>query len=272
MPHRSIDLPHATERLSGWRHAWARTGRLVLLLDFDGTLAPIVDEPDDAAMPTATRAALDSLRRLPGVTMAIVSGRAMADARRRAALEGVAYAGNHGMEIDGPGIRRMHAEAVAARRPLAEVAERLRAELAAVDGVLVEDKELTLSVHYRRVAPARVEAVRAAVASAAAGVEGLRITEGKMVIEVRPSVDWHKGRAVDFLLTEFATPPGTPVIYLGDDTTDEDAFRALARRGDGAEGVIVADPLPAVTEASSYLRDTVEVGALLTTLAAMAPR
>ncbi|HEU0053988.1 MAG TPA: trehalose-phosphatase, partial [Longimicrobium sp.] len=108
-------LTHALDRVPGWADAWRKTGRLILLLDFDGTLAPIVDRPELAAMPERTRAALERLMVMDGVEVAIVSGRGMADARERAGIPGIAYAGNHGMEIHGPGIDRVHPQAAAAR-------------------------------------------------------------------------------------------------------------------------------------------------------------
>lgn len=268
----TAQLPHATERLPHWREAWAQSGRLVLLLDFDGTLAPIVPRPEDAALPARTSAALARLRTIESLEMAVVSGRGMADARERVGLPDIAYAGNHGMEIEGAGLKRIHEEAAAARPVLKAVAERLESEIGSIEGVLVEDKELTLSIHYRRVARPRVEEVRTAVIQAAGEHDGLRVTEGKELLEVRPAVDWHKGRAVEFLLGEISPPVGTPVLYLGDDRTDEDAFRAL-RNGAGirGEGVIVGDPPPADTAASAYVRSPEEIAALLEGIATAAP-
>lgn len=261
-------LPHALERVSGWVGAWERAGRLVLLLDFDGTLAPIVDRPELARLPERTRRVLEELLARPDVDAAVVSGRGMADARERAGLHGLPYAGNHGMEIEGPGVRRVHPEAAAARPALEAVRVRLAGELAEVDGAIVEDKGLTLSIHYRLVARARVQAVREAVHAAAGSAgDALRVTEGKEVLEVRPRVEWDKGRAVEFLLDHFAPAPGVPVLYIGDDTTDEDAFAALRRRGEG-EGIVIADPPPSTTAAASYLSDPAEVAALFSALLA----
>jgi trehalose 6-phosphate phosphatase len=260
-------LVHALERVPHWSAAWRRTGRLVLLLDFDGTLAPIVERPELAAMPQATRDALERLRARPGVEAAVVSGRGMADARERAGILGVAYAGNHGMEIEGPGIRRIHPEAQAARPDLELVLAHLARTLEPIAGAFVEDKGLTLSVHYRQTPPGDVPRVRDAVTAATDGrLSRLRVTEGKMVLEVRARVDWHKGRAVLFLLEQMRPPAGSPVLYLGDDRTDEDAFLALEQAGQG-EGVIVAEPVPTETAARSFLRSPAEVGELFAALA-----
>jgi trehalose 6-phosphate phosphatase len=260
-------MRHALERVPEWAEGWRRSGRLVLLLDFDGTLAPIVERPERAAIPPATRAALDRLRALPGVEAAVVSGRGLADARARAKLGEIAYAGNHGMEIEGPGVERLHPGAAAARPLLERAAARIEAGLAGIEGAFLEDKGLTLSVHFR-LAPEREEDVRRVVEEAAGGEPRLKVTRGKMVLEVRPRVEWDKGRAVLFLLEHLRPPAGAPVLYLGDDATDEDAFRALSGWRAEGEGVLVAEePPPAGSAARSFVRSPEEVGALFGALA-----
>ncbi|MBW3570537.1 MAG: trehalose-phosphatase [Gemmatimonadetes bacterium] len=259
-------MQHALERVPRWTEAWRASGRLVLLLDFDGTLAPIVDRPELAAMPDRTRRALDRLMGMDGVAVAVVSGRGMADVRDRAAIPGIAYAGNHGMEIEGAGLHRIHPEAEAARPQLQAVAATVEAALEEIDGAFLEDKGLTLSIHYR-LAPDHAEEVREIVLKAAGGRPELQVTEGKMVLEVRPRVEWHKGKAVLFLLDQMRPPPDAPVLYLGDDRTDEDAFRALYDWGPAAEGILIAEQPSANSAASSHLREPSEVGALFDALA-----
>jgi len=261
-------LPHALERVPAWGEAWRRTGRLVLLLDFDGTLAPIVDRPELAAMPEVTRRALERLRARPGEEVAVVSGRGQAHTRERAAIPGIAYAGNHGMEIHGPGIDRIHPEAAAARPVLERAAGALGDAIAAIPGAFVEDKELTLSVHFRLAPRDRVDELHAIVRRVVEPLEGVHLTEGKQVIEVRPNVDWNKGRAVLFLLDQMRPPPDAPILYFGDDRTDEDAFRALAGHFASAEGVLVADHPPAETAATSFVHTPAEVGEVFAALAA----
>ena len=259
-------MQHALERVSGWADAWRASGHLVLLLDFDGTLAPIVDRPEMAEMPERTRRALERLMAMDGVTVAVVSGRGLADVRARAAIPNIAYAGNHGMEIEGAGLHSIHPQAAAARPHLQEVAARIEADLEGIDGAFLEDKGLTLSIHYR-MAPDHAEEVREIVLEAAGGRPELTVTEGKMVLEVRPRVEWDKGRAVLFLLEQMRPPADAPILYLGDDRTDEDAFRALHGWSPAAEGVLVAHPPPAESAASSVLGDPAEVGALFEALA-----
>jgi len=265
-------LPHARTRLDAWTERWRRSGRMVLLLDFDGTLAPIVERPETARIPQETRDALERLSEAQGTAIAVVSGRSLLDARHRVGLPALAYAGNHGMEIYGAGIHRVHEGAAEARPSLDLAAARLTAELRDVPGAIVENKRLTLSVHYRMVERARVKEVRRRVLAAVQERADLRTAEGEEVLEVRPRVDWHKGRAVEFLLEVLQVGEDALVLYLGDDATDEDAFRALRGWGAGeAEGIVVADPPPPGTAAHCYLRDPDEVGDLIGELARRAP-
>jgi trehalose 6-phosphate phosphatase len=259
-------LPHALERVADWADAWSRTGRLVLLLDFDGTLAPIVERPELAAMPEATRDGLSRLMARPGVEVAVVSGRGLADVRERAAIPGIAYAGNHGMEIHGPGVDRIHPEAAAARPVLERAAAALGAALHGIPGAFVEDKVLTLSVHHRLTPRDRVAEVHALVRKVVEPLPGVHLTEGKEVLEVRPNVDWNKGKAVLFLLEQMRPPTGTPVLYFGDDRTDEDAFRALGGFSPSAEGVLVSDAPPAHTAATCFVHTSAEVGEVFVAL------
>lgn len=259
-------IPHAAELLDSWQDARRRARRLLVALDFDGTLAPIVDHPAGAALPPRARGVLERLARRPDTDVAVVSGRALEDVRGRVELDGIFYAGNHGMEIEGPGVQSTHREAAEARPAIARCAEEVRAALQEVPGVVVEDKGLTLSVHYRLARGDDVPRVAEAVRRACGEDPALRVTRGKMVLEVRPAVDWDKGSAIRLLLevVEAGAATPVPVVYFGDDATDEDAFRALRGRG---TGVLVADPLPESTAASAWLRSPDEVVDLLASLA-----
>jgi trehalose-phosphatase len=260
-------IPHALERVAEWREARSRAGRLLVAVDFDGTLAPIVPIPEAARLPTAARAALVRLALRPDTDLAIVSGRALEDLRPRVGIPDLYYAGNHGLEIEGPGIQEVHQEAALARPRISGCADELRSALALEQGVILEDKGLTLTVHYRQ-APDHAAAgrIRKLIRGACADRPGLRISEGKKVIEIRPAVEWDKGRATRFLLEslDVAAASLAPVIFIGDDRTDEDAFRALRDRGDG---VIVASMPPPDTAATAFLRSTAEVVTLLEELA-----
>ncbi|MDR7421219.1 MAG: bifunctional alpha,alpha-trehalose-phosphate synthase (UDP-forming)/trehalose-phosphatase [Armatimonadota bacterium] len=214
---------------------------LALLLDFDGTLARLVDDPARAEIPAAVRASLARIARADGTLVAVISGRALGDIRARVGLYGLVYAGNHGLEMSGPGWNWSHKGAVGAREALAAALTALRARLRRVPGVLIEDKGYSASVHYRRTPAPRVEEVRVAVMEEVARVAGARLAvrRGKQVLEIRPAVDWDKGAAARWLLVRTygdGWPERAAVVYVGDDRTDEDAFVAL---GDDAVTVRV---------------------------------
>lgn len=226
-----------------------QAGRLLLALDFDGTLAPIVPRPEDAAMLDSARPVLERLGRRDDTVIAVVSGRGLEDVRGRVGADSIFYAGNHGYEIEGPGLSHRLPEAERMRPELAAIAAVLRQALAPLDGAQVEDKGVTLSVHYRRLTePAAEQRVLDAVADATRGVDGLRLTHGKKVVEVRPALDWHKGRAIEFLLDALFPGRAPAVAFVGDDVTDEDGFRAVRRRGGMA--ILVSDDPERKTDAT----------------------
>jgi alpha,alpha-trehalase len=239
--------------------------RLVVLLDYDGTLSPIASRPEDAVLPPATREVLSGLAEC--WQTAIISGRSLAGLREVIGLQGVIYVGNHGLEIEGPpgsGIRRNLGEDFLP--DVAAAAAALQAALDEVDGVLVEDKQYSLSVHYRLVAPAQVGTVEAAVDAALDRHPRLQKRLGKKVFELRPRLDWDKGKAVRWLLQIIGHGrQGMLPLYIGDDVTDEDAFRELAHDG---VGVLVSEEARE-TAATHRLHDTDEVRRFLARLAAV---
>jgi len=208
--------------------AIAAAERVWLGADFDGTLAALARAPEAVRLDCAVRSLLERLVSSAGMSLGIISGRSLRDVRGRIALEGIAYAGNHGLEIDGCGLRRVDDEAVACRPRLARSIERMERLLAQIPGVLIERKGLSASVHVRGVPADRRNEVRRIVAEEAGREEGLIVRPGALVWEVRPACAWDKGKAAAWLLREQAGRDALP-IYIGDDATDEDAFRALRR-------------------------------------------
>lgn len=204
-----------------------RRNAALLCLDFDGTLSPIVPRPEDATLLPGTREALQRLLCIPGLTVAIVSGRALRDVQARVGIAGIIYAGNHGLEISGPTVHLLHPEAVAAEGLIAAVCRRIERAASGMPGVMVEPKGLTASIHYRN-APAGLHAGVHAIVQKEVDTHSdrLHLRDGNMVWEIRPNVSWHKGKAAKFILDRVA-PDAWP-IYVGDDTTDEDAFRELS--------------------------------------------
>ncbi len=253
--------------LAGFSGVAAALGaRPAVFLDYDGTLTPIMPRPDQARLDPAVRAAVAELAALCPV--AVVSGRDLDDVRAMVGLPGLVYAGSHGFDIAGPGLRhRVGEEWLPA---LAAAAAALTAALGGVDGVLVERKGFAIAVHTRQVAADAKPAVAAAVGRAAdagrAGTGGvpLRVTGGKEILEIRPPVPWDKGRAVLHLLDVWGLAGAVP-LFLGDDETDEDGFRAVA--GVAGVGIRVGGvPAGTVTAARWTLADPSEVGAFLTRL------
>lgn len=233
----------------------SRSAHFFLGLDFDGTLAPIVSNPDDARVPDETRAVLDDLASRSNFTIAIVSGRGLADLCSRAG-SGFILAGNHGLEIMDHGFNWCHPEALKCQPFLSEICERLRLETSAIAGALIEDKGLTASVHHRNVAPGDIPNLAEMVKSAVAPhVDRFLTRRGKKVTEILPRVAWHKGSAIHWILDRMpARAAGaTALCYIGDDATDEYAFRDLP----GAITVRVGATSP--TNARFLARDTRQV-------------
>jgi trehalose 6-phosphate phosphatase len=200
---------------------------LLLCLAYDGTLAPLVDEPAMAYLPPHVERVLRSLAEHERVSIAVLSGRERADLQAHVGLPGLIYAGNHGLEISGPGFLFVEPAAAACREQLQALAADLNNRLQAVAGVQVEDKGLTISVHYRQVEADEREEVRRLVHAALANTSHpFVLTLGEKVYEIRPRVYWDKGSAVLCIQSQFGRP-GTLTVYVGDDETDEDAFTAL---------------------------------------------
>ena len=196
--------------------------------DFDGTLSEIVEDPDSARLVDGAADALTSLS--AACPVAILSGRDLADVRERIGLRGLWYAGSHGFELTGPdGTHHQNPEAAASIPVLAGAAADLADQLGHIPGVLVEHKRFGVAVHYRNAARDRVGEVAAAVRTAGQRT-ALRVTTGREVIELRPNIDWDKGKTLRWVLDYIRDNEGAGAllpIYLGDDITDEDAFDAV---------------------------------------------
>ena len=225
-------MQHLFEHWNEFSAAVRAAPHLLILSDYDGTLTPIVGRPADAVLPAAAREKLFSLAHKPGVSAGIISGRALDDLRALVAIDGIYYAGNHGLEIAGPGLSLVSEAAAGAKTLIKDIAARLAAAPGKTAGVIIEDKGLSLSLHYRLVAESEVNAVKEAFRQLAAPLvkEGkIRVTTGKKVLEVRPPIDWDKGKAVEAITREIKALlrlDSVLTVYLGDDNTDEDADRS----------------------------------------------
>jgi trehalose-phosphatase len=232
-------------------------GHLHVFADFDGTLAPIAPTPEAAVLSERARAVLERLVARPRATVTIVSGRAVETLERKIAVPGLTYVGNHGMEVLRDGERTEHPVATAARPAIERLAPRFAA-LVDEHGGLLEDKQISLSLHTRLITD---DAIRRRVEHTAwelaADEHGLQPFGGKRIVEVRPRNAPNKGSAMLELLIAAhgpTWPTDCAVIFLGDDLTDEDGFRSL---GPAAATIVVreADDRPT---AARYLAHGVD--------------
>jgi alpha,alpha-trehalase len=229
--------------------------RLAIFLDYDGTLTAIVRRPEHAQLGAAMRHTLERLAE--AFTVAIVSGRDRADVKQLVGLDQPIYAGSHGFDISGPsGLKLEQPEGIKCLPELDRVEMLLRDRLDGVPEAQVERKRFAIAIHYRRVAAEHVEWVERVVDEVHRGASTLRKKGGKKIFELQPDVPWDKGRAVVWLLEKLDLDRAEVVpLYVGDDETDEDAFRALSDRGFG----IVVQETPRATAATYRLPDPTAV-------------
>ena len=204
----------------------------LLLFDFDGTLSPIASHPGQAELPDETKDLLQRAHSDHRYLLGIISGRSLADLQERVGIEGLIYAGNHGLELRGNGLDFTHPEASCLTEEMGRIYQLLELELGAYPGVVGENKGLSLSFHFRQtpreIVPQVEEGFHRTVAPATeSGL--IRITTGKRVLEVRPNLDWGKGHAISQI--QAAHPEAQLTAFFGDDLTDEDGFGAVQRSG-----------------------------------------
>ena len=200
--------------------------RILIALDFDGTLSEIADTPDQAALAEETRRLLALLVQRPDTKVAVISGRRLDDVKSRVGLPGIYYAGNHGLEIEGPGIRWTHPQA---RGVDASVYVKLQEDLRAFPGHLLEHKSPGFAVHYRGVATRLHARLRKMVRARLRGLRPrFRVLRGKMTLDSRPDIPWNKGHALRMIRRTLAG--SWTCVFIGDDVTDEEAFASLGRQ------------------------------------------
>jgi alpha,alpha-trehalase len=223
---------------------------VALFTDYDGTLTPIVERPEDAVLSAAVRSLLSHIAQ--HCTVAIISGRDLADVQQLVDLEQLYYAGSHGFDIAGPALRQQQEEAQASLPELDAATLQLRDQVADLPGVRVERKKFAIAIHYRGASPEVAQQVQAIVDKVQADGSNLRLSQGKKIFELQPDVPWNKGYAILWLLEQLQLKEDMVVpLYLGDDTTDEDGFQALRDRGIG----IRVGPAHEATQAAYTLSD-----------------
>ena len=241
---------------------------IAVFLDYDGTLTPIVADPEMATLSDSMRRVLKALsERFP---IAVISGRDLPDVQRMASIQGIFYAGSHGFDIAGPeGMHMNHQKGTEFVPALDKVEKELEEKLGTIKGARVERKKFAIAVHYRNVKEDEVKSVKRTVEEVSSRYPDLRRSGGKKIFELQPKIDWHKGKALRWLLEmmDLDQPEVLP-FYIGDDVTDEDAFKSLKGLG---IGIVVMDK-PRPTEAQYRLSDTDEVERFLRGLIQMQSR
>ena len=235
------------------------SGHTVLLLDYDGTLAPISRVPEEATVSAPMKSLLRRLSRSSRVTVALISGRPLANLRQLVGLRNLTYVGNHGLEMLHQGRRtgvivpRFSREALSRVRPI------LASLVKDVPGASLEDKELSLAFHYRRLRASEVARLKTGIRLAVLPFVrsgGLSLLNGRKIIEVRPGLNWTKGDAALCLVKRMRHRRLLP-IYIGDDRTDEDAFDVLI------DGITIRVGAHHRSKARYYVRNVREVAELL---------
>lgn len=206
----------------------------VLLLDFDGTLTPIVKSPKMVSLPSETRRLLRNLNQKPNCYLAVVSGRQLKDLKEKIKLPNIIYGGNHGLEgeifdrkYSFPITKKAAVTLKKIHRQLDQVAHKFK-------GVLIENKNLAISFHYRLASKLQVPAIKSLfkkILKPYVKDELISTVAGKMVFDIRPKANWHKGSFAKLVIREILKKTKTtPIaIFIGDDVTDEDVFQTLKK-------------------------------------------
>lgn len=208
--------------------------RIALFLDYDGTLTPIVEEPSQAKLSEGMKEVLSRLLESPRFRVSILSGRGLADLKERVGLSNIYYSGCHGLIIEAPGFRFIEPVAESTQKDMKRLARRLKVLTEGISGCLVEEKEVTVALHYRLVAQGMVSELKRIFTRAVKEFDGrLRTILGRGVFEALPNTGWDKGDVVARLLEVFNAGQNQPwfPVYLGDDLTDEPAFELIGKRG-----------------------------------------
>lgn len=204
-----------------------RQQHLALFLDFDGTLTPIVAKPEQAKLSKENHRLLKALCLY--CPTGIITGRELSDIKNKISIPEIFYAANHGLEISAPLPFDFSLEKTNELTDHVKVMhEGLVKALASIPGCLIENKRLTLSIHYRLVDKKRLADIKKQIFKVLHENPLFAIKQGKKVFEIRPKIHWHKGKAIRYIVEQLQLPlEQTVVMYLGDDLSDEEAFQTI---------------------------------------------
>lgn len=234
-----------------------------LFFDFDGTLVPIMERPSECWLDGKSRRLLSELKSHPQVTVGIISGRKLSDVRERVGVQDIIYAGNHGLEIEGPRFSFREPASDATRHELSTLVNRLRDELQFTPDAWIEHKRLTASVHFRQVAPVAIPHVLEVVQQVtepAVQENRFILRQGKQVVEIRPNVEWDKSKAIAWIVNHTTYEKDSFIMFFGDDDTDEDVFV------DRQQNITVCVGKKAITAAEFSLENQAEMPNILSWL------
>jgi trehalose 6-phosphate phosphatase len=210
-----------------------KSGRkIALFLDFDGTLVPIQKDPDQCFLSDKIKSQLLLLASSQCCYLMALSGRSLSDIKKRIGIRGIYYGGNHGLDILGPNLRYTHPKALTAKSPIKYITRKLKKEIVNIEGAWLEKKKFSVSLHFRSVKTEDIRLVKKVFHNVIENYSEnnlFTIMKGKKVLELLPDVSWDKGKAVLWLLQQLKDR--CLPLYVGDDRTDEDAFKALRGKG-----------------------------------------
>ncbi|MFW5756088.1 MAG: trehalose-phosphatase [Tangfeifania sp.] len=240
----------------------------VLFLDYDGTLTPIVKRPEDALISDSMRSVLKKCA--AKFKVAVVSGRDMDDLKSKVQVDKLIFAGSHGFRISGPdGLYKEHEKADVILPRLSDIEEELYQILPQIDkGIQIDRKRYAVAVHYRNANEDNIPVIKQKVDEILKENPDFKKGEGKKILEIKPNVDWHKGKAVLWIMKKLGVDDTNKFvpIYIGDDVTDEDAFRSISEFGVG----ILVGTHGQETAAKYRLDDVPDVQSFLNRLAGLA--